>query len=323
MDNKSFLKDQLTKIEAEIKESKNIVNSKDQSIDQSLKDLANEELHSLKSQKEQIENSIKSIDGGYNQYEKNESKGGSVSGDAIVEIRAGAGGDEATLFAMDLYHMYERYAQSKGWKTEKTSALSFEIKGKSNSHPTSYEMLEFESGVHRVQRVPTTESSGRIHTSTATVAVLPVVTQKEVEIRPEDLKIDTFRSSGAGGQHVNKTESAIRITHIPTGVVSSCQEERSQQKNRERAMTTLRSRIYEIMQQQQKSSVDEIRSEQVGTGDRSEKIRTYNFPQDRITDHRIKKTWHNMESRLDGNIDDVLSEIKNEYAPPTPPAPLA
>lgn len=311
MDNTSSLKDQLAEIEAKIKESKDIIDSKDELTDNSLKELAREDLKSLKSQKEQIENSINAILGGYDQYEKDGFKDESISGDAIVEVRAGAGGDEATLFATDLYHMYERYAQSKGWKTEKTSALSFEIKGKANASPTPYEMLEFESGVHRVQRVPTTESSGRIHTSTATVAVLPIVTQKEVEIRPEDLKIDTFRSSGAGGQHVNKTESAIRITHIPTRIVVSCQEERSQHKNRERAMTILRSRIYDIMQQQQKGNVDEIRAEQVGTGDRSEKIRTYNFPQDRITDHRIKKTWHNMESRLDGNIDDILATIRD------------
>jgi len=232
----------------------------------------------------------------------------------IVEIRGGAGGEEAALFAGVLFRMYSRYAERKRWNLEILNEnetglggykeVSFIINGKG-----AYSRLKFESGVHRVQRVPDTESSGRIHTSTVTVAVLPEVEDVDVEILPSDLRIDTFRASGAGGQHINKTESAIRITHIPTGIVAECQTERSQMQNREYAMRMLRSRIYEMELKKQQSSVAEARKSQVGTGDRSEKIRTYNYPQGRITDHRIGVSVFQMESFLDGEIDEMIDSL--------------
>lgn len=232
----------------------------------------------------------------------------------IVEIRGGAGGDEAALFANTLYRMYTMYAEIKGWKTEILSAnetelggfkeVSFSIEGEG-----AFSRLKFESGVHRVQRVPETEASGRIHTSTVTVAVLPEVEDVEVEINPTDLQIDTYRSSGAGGQHVNKTESAIRITHLPTGIVVECQDERSQHKNREKAMKILRSRLYEVMLREQNDKIASERKSQVGTGDRSERIRTYNYPQGRLTDHRIGLTLYHLEDNLNGNLDEVIDAL--------------
>jgi peptide chain release factor 1 len=234
--------------------------------------------------------------------------------DVIVEIRAGAGGEEAGLFAADLFRMYSRYAGAKGWTTEIMSSnetgiggfkeIIFEVKGKS-----VYRRLKFESGVHRVQRVPLTESSGRIHTSTATVAVLPEAEEVDVYVDPSDLRIDTFRASGAGGQHVNKTDSAVRITHLPTGMVVSCQDERSQLKNRTRAMAVLRARLLDIEQQRQMQEVTDARRSQVGTGDRSEKIRTYNFPQSRVSDHRIGLNLHNLESVLEGELDQLIDAV--------------
>lgn len=232
----------------------------------------------------------------------------------IVEIRGGAGGDEAALFAGDLFRMYSMYADSKRWKTEVLNLseigiggikeVTFMIEGEG-----AYSRLKFESGVHRVQRVPETESSGRIHTSTVTVAVLPEVDEVEVEINPDDLQIDTYRSSGAGGQHVNKTESAIRITHIPTGIVVACQDERSQHKNREAAMKMLRSRLYEKMERERSESIAADRKSQVGTGDRSERIRTYNFPQGRMTDHRIGLTLYKLEQIMNGDLDEVIDAL--------------
>ena len=233
--------------------------------------------------------------------------------EVILEIRAGAGGDEAGLFAFDLYRMYMRYGEKSKWKTEELyyseneaggiKMVSELIKGKN-----VYNLLKNESGVHRVQRVPVTEASGRIHTSTVTVAVLPKLSKINIEIRPEDIKMDFFRSGGHGGQNVNKVSTAVRLTHTPTGVVVECQEERSQFKNREKAMQILNSRIYQLMQDQQVKHVSEIRSEQVGTGERNEKIRTYNFPQDRITDHRLETSWHNLNAVLNGEIEDILKE---------------
>lgn len=232
----------------------------------------------------------------------------------IVEIRGGAGGDEAALFAGDLFRMYSMYADSKRWKTEVLNLneigiggikeVTFMIEGEG-----AYSRLKFESGVHRVQRVPETESGGRIHTSTVTVAVLPEVDDVEVEINPEDLQIDTYRSSGAGGQHVNKTESAIRITHIPTGIVVACQDERSQHKNREAAMKMLRSRLYDKMEQERNASIAADRKSQVGTGDRSERIRTYNFPQGRMTDHRIGLTLYKLEQIMNGDLDEIIDAL--------------
>ena len=234
--------------------------------------------------------------------------------DVIMEIRAGAGGDEAGLFAADLYRMYTRYASTKGWHTEVMNSnetgiggfkeIIFEVKGKG-----VYSRLKFESGVHRVQRVPVTESSGRIHTSTATVAVLPEAEEVEIAIDPGDLRIDTFRASGAGGQHVNKVESAVRITHLPTGIVVTCQDERSQIKNRAKAMAVLRARLLDIERQQHFQEVTDARRSQVGTGDRSEKIRTYNYPQGRISDHRIGLTVHNLENVLEGDLDNIIDAV--------------
>ncbi len=232
----------------------------------------------------------------------------------IVEIRGGAGGEEAALFAGSLFRMYSMYAERVGWETEGKNLnetelggykeISFMINGEG-----AYSRLKFESGVHRVQRVPETETQGRIHTSTVTVAVLPEVDDVDIEINTADLKIDYFRASGAGGQHINKTESAIRITHIPTGVVVECQDERSQHKNKDRAMKILRSRIYEIKMEEQNSKIAAERKAQVGTGDRSERIRTYNYPQGRLTDHRIGLTLYRLEAILNGDLDEVIDSL--------------
>jgi len=232
----------------------------------------------------------------------------------IIEIRGGAGGEEASLFANSLYRMYTMYAESRGWKQEVLNSnetelggfkeISFSIEGDG-----AYSRFKYESGVHRVQRVPETESQGRIHTSTVTVAVLVEADEVELEINPTDLKIDVFRASGAGGQHINKTESAVRITHLPTGTVVECQDERSQFKNKERAMKILRSRLYEALQQEQADKIASERKMQVGTGDRSERIRTYNFPQGRITDHRIGLTLYKIEDVLNGHLDEVIDAL--------------
>ena len=232
----------------------------------------------------------------------------------IVEIRGGAGGEESALFASSLFRMYSMYAEAKGWKSEILSMnptelggykeISFMIEGDG-----AYSRFKFESGVHRVQRVPETESQGRIHTSTVTVAVLPEAQEVDIEINPTDLQIDTFRSSGAGGQHINKTESAIRITHIPTGTVVECQDERSQHKNKDKAMKILRSRILEAEREKQSSEIAGERKAQVGTGDRSERIRTYNFPQGRVSDHRIGLTLYRIEAIMNGDIDEIIDAL--------------
>lgn len=232
----------------------------------------------------------------------------------IIEIRGGAGGEEASLFANSLYRMYTMYAEAKGWKQEVLNAnetelggfkeISFSIEGEG-----AYSRLKYESGVHRVQRVPETESQGRIHTSTVTVAVLVEADEVELEINPTDLKIDYFRASGAGGQHINKTESAVRITHLPTNVVVECQDERSQHKNKDKAMKILRSRLYEAMLEEHDAKIASERKMQVGTGDRSERIRTYNYPQGRLTDHRIGLTLYRLEDILNGNLDEVFDAL--------------
>lgn len=234
--------------------------------------------------------------------------------DVIIEIRAGAGGEEAGLFGADLFRMYARYAQVKGWDTEVISSnetgiggfkeIIFEVKGKG-----AYSRLKYESGVHRVQRVPITEAGGRIHTSTATVAVLPKAEEVEVELNPDELRIDTFRSQGAGGQYVNKVSSAVRITHIPTGIVASCQDERSQLRNKMKAMAVLRARLLDRERQRQQKEITETRRSQVGTGERSEKIRTYNFPQGRVSDHRINLTLYNLDAILQGELDELIDAV--------------
>lgn len=237
--------------------------------------------------------------------------------DVIVEIRAGAGGDESTLFAAELYRMYARHAENKGWKVELDSEspsdvggfkeIVFEIHGKD-----VYSEMKYESGVHRVQRVPATESQGRVHTSTVTVAVLPEVEETELHINPSDLRIDVYRSSGNGGQSVNTTDSAVRITHVPTGIVVAMQDEKSQLKNKEKAMGVLRSRLLAKKLEEEHAANREARLAQIGTGDRSEKIRTYNFPQDRITDHRIGRTQHGLPQYMDGEITDMIESLQQE-----------
>jgi peptide chain release factor 1 len=232
----------------------------------------------------------------------------------IVEIRGAAGGEEAALFAAALYRMYARYAERQGWKVEVIDANPTDIGGFKEIIFTvqgqgAYSKLKFESGAHRVQRVPVTESGGRIHTSTATVAVLPEAEEVEVEIHEKDLRIDTFCSTGPGGQSVNTTQSAVRITHLPTGIVVSCQDEKSQWKNREKAMRVLRARLYEKFRQEQQEELAASRRSQVGTGDRSERIRTYNYPQSRVTDHRIGLTLHKLEQVLDGELDEIINAL--------------
>ena len=236
------------------------------------------------------------------------------SKNVIVEIRAGAGGDEAGIFAADLFRMYSRYAEEHGWKTDILSAhdtgvggykeIIFEVRGKG-----AYSRLKFESGVHRVQRIPVTESQGRIHTSTATVAVLAEMDDVDIEINPDDLRIDVFRSGGAGGQNVQKNSTAVRITHLPTGIVVACQDERSQLQNKQRAMGILRAKLYDIEQERIRNEQEAARRSQVGSGDRSEKIRTYNYPQNRVTDHRIGMSNYNLPVVMDGDLDEFIDEL--------------
>jgi peptide chain release factor 1 len=267
-------------------------------------ELAEEEVNSLEQEAEELENSLRVF---LLPKDPNDKK------NVIVEIRAGTGGEEAGLFAGDLYRMYTRFAEKKGWKTEILSAnatgiggfkeVIFLVEGRG-----AYSQLKYESGVHRVQRVPVTESSGRIHTSAATVAILPETDEVDVTIDPDDLRIDVYRSAGHGGQSVNTTDSAVRITHLPTGLVVTCQDERSQLQNKQRALAILRARLYDLEQSKQLAEMDQERRSQVRSGDRSEKIRTYNFPQNRVTDHRIGLTSHRLEAILDGELDEFLYE---------------
>ena len=277
----------------------------DEENDEEMRDMLKEELSSAKAKVAELEEKIKIL---LLPKDPNDEK------NVIIEIRGGAGGEEAALFANSLYRMYTMYAESKGWKQDILNTnptelggfkeISFSIEGDG-----AYSRLKYESGVHRVQRVPETESQGRIHTSTVTVAVLAEADEVELEINPSDLKTDVFRASGAGGQHINKTESAVRITHIPTGLVVECQDERSQFKNKDKAMKILRSRLFEEMQKEQHDKIASERRLQVGTGDRSERIRTYNFPQGRLTDHRIGLTLYRLEDILNGNLEEVLDAL--------------
>ncbi len=274
-------------------------------LDRDFKQMVEEQLIDAKSRIDRISEDIKIL---LLPRDPNDDK------NVIIEIRGGAGGEEAALFAGSLMRMYSMYAESKGWKTEIINENATELGGYKEvsfmiEGDGAYSRLKFESGVHRVQRVPDTESQGRIHTSTVTVAVLPEVDDVEVDINPADLQIDTYRSSGAGGQHVNKTESAIRITHIPTGLVVECQDERSQHKNKDKAMKVLRSRLYEKAQQEQTDKIASERKLQVGTGDRSERIRTYNFPQGRVSDHRIGLTLYHLEQILNGDLDEIIDAL--------------
>lgn len=291
-----------TKVLADIEEAEEMLQDKP---DPDFKAMLEQEIEELSPKRQKLEEKLKILLIPTDPRDKK---------NVVVEIRGGAGGDEAALFAADLFRMYTRYAERQGWKSEVLSAnftdiggvkeLFFMIEGQG-----AYSRLKYESGVHRVQRIPTTESGGRIHTSTATVAVLPEAEEVDVDINPNDLRIDVFRSSGHGGQSVNTTDSAVRITHLPTGLVVSCQDEKSQLKNKEKAMKILSARLLDIAQQEEQAKYAEARKNQVGTGDRSERIRTYNFPQGRVTDHRIGLTLYRLEDFLDGDIDEMIEAL--------------
>ncbi len=286
-----------------IEESKEIISQA--GSDKELKEMAELEILSSKEKAEKITEELKIL---LLPKDPNDER------NVIMEIRAGAGGEEAALFSSVLFRMYNMYAQEKRWKVEVLNAnetqlggfkeISFMISGEG-----AYSKLKYESGVHRVQRVPDTEAQGRVHTSTVTVAVLPEAEDVEIDINPTDLQIDTYRAGGAGGQHVNKTESAIRITHLPSGIVVECQDERSQYKNKDKAMKVLKSRLLEAKREEQNNALAQERKMQVGTGDRSERIRTYNYPQSRMTDHRIGLTIYRLEDILNGNIDEIIEAL--------------
>ena len=290
----------------EYKQIENNMNeAKEMMEDPEMKELAEEEYYNSKEKLSKIEEELKLL---LIPKDPNDDKS------VICEIRGGAGGEEASLFAATLFRMYGMYAERKHWKIEILNENSTEIGGYKEisfmvTGKGAYSRLKFESGVHRVQRVPDTENSGRIHTSTATVAVLPVVEDVEIDINPADIKMEVFRASGAGGQHINKTSSAVRLIHIPTGIVAECQTQRSQLQNREYAMNMLKSRLYEIEKQKQDSEIANTRKSQVGSGDRSEKIRTYNYPQGRITDHRIGFSIFQMENFLNGDLDEMINNL--------------
>jgi peptide chain release factor 1 len=286
-----------------IKDSREILS--DSGSEPELKDLAEEELHRLQEEEEEVKEELRIL---LLPKDPNDEK------DVIMEIRAGAGGDEASLFAQDLHRMYSRYAEKMGWQQEVMSTsyspiggfkeIIFSIHG-----DKVYSHLKYESGVHRVQRVPQTEASGRIHTSTVTVAVLPEADEVDVELDPKELRIEAFGASGPGGQNVNRNYTAIRVTHKPTGMVVSCQDEKSQHRNKEKALRILRSRLLDIAQREQQEKIAKNRKSQVGSGERSEKIRTYNFPQSRVTDHRLHLTLHRLESVLDGDLDEIIEAL--------------
>jgi peptide chain release factor 1 len=294
-------------LEKSIRETKKLL--EESSSDPAMKALVHEELDHLEKRRERTEGELKIL---LLPKDPNDEK------NVILEIRAGTGGDEATLFAQEIFRMYGRYAEAQGWRVEVLSESLSGIGGLKEvialiEGQKVYSKLKYESGVHRVQRVPKTEQQGRIHTSAVTVAVLPEADEVEVAIDPKDIRIDTFCSSGPGGQSVNTTYSAVRITHLPTGMIVSCQDEKSQIKNRAKGMRVLRSRLYEMKLQEQQKQITEERRAQIGSGDRSEKIRTYNFPQNRVTDHRIGLTLHQLDRVMDGRIDNVIEALITHY----------
>lgn len=297
--------ERLEKISKHLKDNEHIIS---EGKETEFVEMAQSELPHLKKEEERLK---KELQIALLPKDSNDSK------NVIMEIRAGTGGDEASLFASDLFKMYSQYAQSKKWPVEILSSSKQEVGGFKEiifrvAGEGIYSRLKFESGVHRVQRIPKTEAKGRIHTSTATVAVLPEAEEVELEIKPEEIKIDVFRSSGPGGQSVNTTDSAVRITHLPTGMVVSCQDEKSQLKNREKALKILRSRLLVQKEEEEMKKRGSERKLQIGTGERAEKIRTYNFPQSRITDHRINYSTHNLEGVLAGNLDELTGKLENE-----------
>jgi peptide chain release factor 1 len=293
------------RVEVEIRQNRELLEEKDEAI----RDLAREELEILRGQKSELEERLKIL---ILPKDPNDSK------NVLLEIRAGAGGDEAALFAASLFRMYSRYAESRGWRVELMNSSPTGLGGFKEiialiEGQGAYSRLKFEGGVHRVQRVPVTEGSGRIHTSTVTVAVLPEADEVEVDIDPKDLRVDVFRSSGPGGQSVNTTDSAVRMTHVPTGLVVTCQDEKSQHKNRAKALKILRARLLEKKQQEQHSEIAANRKLMVGSGDRSERIRTYNFPQGRVTDHRINLTLYQLDRVLEGSIEELIEALITHY----------
>ncbi|MEA3221783.1 MAG: peptide chain release factor 1 [Thermodesulfobacteriota bacterium] len=295
----------LKKIILELQEHESMLDDPDHQV----REFVEEEMVRLKREKDALEQEIKEIFS---------PKDPDAERNVILEIRAGTGGDEAGLFAADLFRMYSRYAESIGWEVEMLNINATEIGGIKEviaviKGKGAFSRLKYESGVHRVQRVPVTEAGGRIHTSTVTVAVLPEASDVDVDIDPKELRIDTFRASGHGGQHVNKTDSAVRITHLPTGIIVSCQDEKSQYKNKSKAMRVLRSRLLQKVREEQHEEIASKRRSQVGTGERSERIRTYNFPQGRVTDHRIKLTLHRLPAILEGEIGGLIDELTSYF----------
>lgn len=308
-----YIKSQIQEIDNRIEELQELLG------DSQMVELVRAEISDLEKQKQELIDSALTPMGSEDSEESDESINPNI---AIMEIRSAAGGDEAGLFAGDLLRMYLRFAESKNWKVKELDRsegglgqikqVVIKIQGKD-----AFKLLQYEAGVHRVQRVPKTESSGRIHTSTATVAVLPEVKESEVYINPADISFESFRSGGAGGQNVNKVSTAVRLIHKPTGIVVTCQTERSQLQNRENAMNLLRARIWEVQRKEEFAEVDNARSLMVGAGDRSEKIRTYNFPQNRITDHRIGKSWYNLEQILEGGLDPIITTLQDAINSPS------